>query len=55
MDITCRSPPPIDGNMITILSIDGGGVRGIIPAAILEFLEEKLQVMILIYSACKSL
>jgi len=43
MDTTCRSPPPTDGNMITILSIDGGGVRGIIPAAILEFLEEKLQ------------
>eukprot|EP00253_Pinus_taeda_P006799 PITA_06799 len=37
------NPPPSDGKMITILSIDGGGVRGIIPAAILEFLEEKLQ------------
>lgn len=43
MDITCRSPSLTDGNMITILSIDGGGVRGIIPATILEFLEEKLQ------------
>jgi len=41
MDITC--PSPADGDMITVLSIDGGGVRGIIPAAILEFLEEKLQ------------
>uniref|UniRef100_A0A0D6QV99 Patatin n=1 Tax=Araucaria cunninghamii TaxID=56994 RepID=A0A0D6QV99_ARACU len=30
-------------NMITVLSIDGGGVRGIIPATILRFLEEKLQ------------
>jgi len=30
-------------DMITLLSIDGGGVRGIIPATILEFLEEKLQ------------
>ncbi|WVZ92466.1 hypothetical protein U9M48_038529, partial [Paspalum notatum var. saurae] len=29
--------------LITILSIDGGGVRGIIPATILAFLEEKLQ------------
>ncbi|KAK9288643.1 hypothetical protein L1049_017103 [Liquidambar formosana] len=29
--------------LITVLSIDGGGVRGIIPAAILEFLEEQLQ------------
>eukprot|EP01018_Ginkgo_biloba_P021024 Gb_04787 [translate_table: standard] len=30
--------------MTTILSIDGGGVRGIIPGVILEFLEEKLPV-----------
>ncbi|KAJ1268865.1 hypothetical protein BS78_07G166400 [Paspalum vaginatum] len=29
--------------LITVLSIDGGGVRGIIPATILAFLEEKLQ------------
>ncbi|GJN03791.1 hypothetical protein PR202_ga21270 [Eleusine coracana subsp. coracana] len=29
--------------LITVLSIDGGGVRGIIPATILSFLEEKLQ------------
>ncbi|KAK9670400.1 hypothetical protein RND81_13G199500 [Saponaria officinalis] len=29
--------------LTTILSIDGGGVRGIIPAIILAFLEEKLQ------------
>eukprot|EP00253_Pinus_taeda_P027117 PITA_27117 len=43
MATTYVNPPPNDGNMITILSIDGGGVRGIIPAAILEFLEEKLQ------------
>ncbi|XP_057827323.2 patatin-like protein 2 [Cryptomeria japonica] len=32
-----------DGDTITILSIDGGGVRGIIPATILQCLEEKLQ------------
>ncbi|GLJ39133.1 hypothetical protein SUGI_0797600 [Cryptomeria japonica] len=32
-----------DGDMITILSIDGGGVRGIIPATILQFLEAELQ------------
>ncbi|XP_058777906.1 patatin-like protein 1 [Vicia villosa] len=31
------------GNLVTILSIDGGGVRGIIPATILEFLESQLQ------------
>ncbi|RDY06347.1 Patatin-like protein 2, partial [Mucuna pruriens] len=35
-------PPPY-GNLITILSIDGGGVRGIIPATILAFLEAQLQ------------
>lgn len=29
--------------MKTILSIDGGGIRGIIPAAILEYLETKIQ------------
>ncbi|KAK4269942.1 hypothetical protein QN277_023035 [Acacia crassicarpa] len=29
--------------IVTILSIDGGGVRGIIPAVILQFLEKKLQ------------
>ncbi|GJX30554.1 patatin-like protein 2 [Tanacetum coccineum] len=40
-----RSPlqPPTYGNLITILSIDGGGVRGIIPSVILEFLETELQ------------
>ncbi|KAH9536221.1 hypothetical protein CY35_17G097100 [Sphagnum magellanicum] len=31
------------GKRITILSIDGGGVRGLIPATILEELEAKLQ------------
>ncbi|KAK6130927.1 hypothetical protein DH2020_035329 [Rehmannia glutinosa] len=35
--------PPTYGNLITILSIDGGGIRGIIPAVILEFLESQLQ------------
>ncbi|XP_050231192.1 patatin-like protein 2 [Mercurialis annua] len=30
-------------NMVTILSIDGGGVRGIIPSIILAFLESELQ------------
>ncbi|KAL0438679.1 UNVERIFIED_CONTAM: Patatin-like protein 2 [Sesamum latifolium] len=34
---------PTCGNLITILSIDGGGIRGIIPATILEFLESQLQ------------
>ncbi|CAI9282963.1 unnamed protein product [Lactuca saligna] len=35
--------PPSAGNLITILSIDGGGVRGIIPGVILSYLESQLQ------------
>ncbi|KAL0377727.1 UNVERIFIED_CONTAM: Patatin-like protein 1 [Sesamum radiatum] len=35
--------PPKQGNLITILSIDGGGVRGIIPGVILGYLESQLQ------------
>ncbi|XP_038901544.1 patatin-like protein 2 isoform X2 [Benincasa hispida] len=31
------------GELITILSIDGGGVKGIIPGTVLAFLESKLQ------------
>ncbi|KAH7567381.1 hypothetical protein JRO89_XS07G0061600 [Xanthoceras sorbifolium] len=40
-----KSPlqPPTFGNLITVLSIDGGGIRGIIPATILAFLETELQ------------
>lgn len=34
------------GKKITILSIDGGGIRGIIPGTILAFLESKLQVLV---------
>ncbi|XP_059454123.1 patatin-like protein 1 isoform X1 [Corylus avellana] len=34
---------PTYGKYITILTIDGGGIRGIIPAVILEFLESQLQ------------
>ncbi|XP_058099966.1 patatin-like protein 2 [Magnolia sinica] len=37
--------PATYGNLITILSIDGGGIRGIIPATILCFLESLLQEM----------
>nr|XP_034896820.1 patatin-like protein 2 [Populus alba] len=42
---TLRSPiqPPTFGNQITVLSIDGGGIRGIIPGTILAFLESELQ------------
>ncbi|XP_062192182.1 patatin-like protein 2 [Phragmites australis] len=42
---TPKSPPPAYGNIVTVLSIDGGGVRGIIPGTILGFLEEKLQAL----------
>ncbi|KAA8546299.1 hypothetical protein F0562_002962 [Nyssa sinensis] len=35
--------PPFFGKLITILSIDGGGIRGIIPATVLAFLESQLQ------------
>ncbi|XP_059066157.1 patatin-like protein 2 [Cryptomeria japonica] len=40
---TMRNFSQADGDTITILSIDGGGVRGIIPATLLQCLEEKLQ------------
>ena len=48
---TPKSPPPAYGSIVTVLSIDGGGVRGIIPGTILGFLEEKLQVRI-IHTSC---
>ncbi|MCE5165644.1 hypothetical protein HAX54_011254 [Datura stramonium] len=40
--------PPIafaatTGKLVTVLSIDGGGIRGIIPGTLLAFLESKLQ------------
>ncbi|KAL8151943.1 hypothetical protein V2J09_021751 [Rumex salicifolius] len=38
-----KSIPPRSGKLITILSIDGGGIRGIIPGIILRFLESQLQ------------
>ncbi|KAL3747947.1 hypothetical protein ACJRO7_016723 [Eucalyptus globulus] len=37
--------PPTYGNLITVLSMDGGGIRGIVPATILSFLESELQKM----------
>ncbi|XP_062198214.1 patatin-like protein 1 [Phragmites australis] len=42
-DSTVPQPPPSQGKLITILSIDGGGIRGLIPATIIAFLEAKLQ------------
>ncbi|KAK6256627.1 hypothetical protein QUC31_000086 [Theobroma cacao] len=38
-----RLQPPTYGDLITILSIDGGGIRGIIPGTILAVLESELQ------------
>lgn len=37
--------PPKSGNLITVLSIDGGGIRGILPGVILAHLEAQLQVI----------
>jgi hypothetical protein len=37
--------PPKSGNLITVLSIDGGGIRGILPGVILAYLEAQLQVI----------
>ncbi|TVU37885.1 hypothetical protein EJB05_11228, partial [Eragrostis curvula] len=36
-------PPPAMGRKVTVLTIDGGGIRGLIPGTILAFLESKLQ------------
>ncbi|KAL6224789.1 hypothetical protein ACLB2K_003644 [Fragaria x ananassa] len=35
--------PSSYGDRITVLSIDGGGIKGIIPGTSLSFLESKLQ------------
>lgn len=39
-----RLPPPMHADNITVLSIDGGGIRGLIPAVLLTRLEKMLQV-----------
>ncbi|GJZ50910.1 patatin-like protein 2, partial [Tanacetum coccineum] len=43
MDKARQIKPITNGKLITVLSIDGGGIRGIIPATILAFLESQLQ------------
>ncbi|XP_021825154.1 patatin-like protein 1 [Prunus avium] len=43
MSLSEEINPSSYGDKITVLSIDGGGIRGIIPATILTFLESKLQ------------
>jgi len=40
-----RLPPPRYGERITVLSIDGGGIRGLIPTVVLASLEEELKVL----------
>ncbi|KAK3127719.1 hypothetical protein QOZ80_7AG0577520 [Eleusine coracana subsp. coracana] len=37
------SPPAMGKTLTTVLTIDGGGIRGLIPGTILAFLESKLQ------------
>lgn len=39
-----RDAAPATGRRVTVLTIDGGGIRGLIPGTILAFLESKLQV-----------
>lgn len=45
-------PSPSYGNHTTILSIDGGGIRGIIPATVLEYLDKALKVRDLFMCVC---
>ena len=40
---TVTHQPPKYGKLVTILSVDGGGIRGIIPGVLLEYLESQLQ------------
>ena len=40
-----KNKPPSWGKLVTILSLDGGGVRGIIAGVILAYLEKQLQVI----------
>ncbi|CAL9228230.1 unnamed protein product [Arabidopsis halleri] len=42
-DRTVACLPPSYGQLVTILSIDGGGIRGIIPGTVLAYLESQLQ------------
>jgi len=38
-------PPPSYGDHLSVLSIDGGGIRGIIPASVLDYLDKALKVL----------
>ncbi|KAI5423298.1 patatin-like protein 2 [Lathyrus oleraceus] len=43
--LNTKLPSPSYGNTITILSIDGGGIKGILPTVVLEHLENALQIV----------
>ncbi|XP_024978087.1 patatin-like protein 2 [Cynara cardunculus var. scolymus] len=43
LTVNCANVGLSRTSVVTVLSIDGGGVRGIIPATLLSFLESKLQ------------
>ncbi|KAE9457125.1 hypothetical protein C3L33_10964, partial [Rhododendron williamsianum] len=47
--------PPTYGKKVTVLSIDGGGIRGIIPATILAYLESQLQALVAISQVTKQI
>ncbi|XP_027906808.1 patatin-2-Kuras 4-like [Vigna unguiculata] len=40
---TQKLPPSNDGKLLSILSIDGGGIKGILPARVLEHLDKALK------------
>jgi len=39
-----KLPPSDNGNTLTVLSIDGGGIRGIVTATVLDHLDQALKV-----------
>ncbi|KAK2406267.1 patatin protein [Trifolium repens] len=44
--LNTKLPPPSSyGNTITILSIDGGGIKGIVPSVVLQHLENALKIV----------
>lgn len=42
--MSLKIQPPTYGQVVTILSLDGGGIRGLIAGVILHYLESQLQV-----------
>ncbi|XP_027906814.1 patatin-1-Kuras 2-like [Vigna unguiculata] len=40
---TQRLPPPQNRDIITVLSVDGGGIKGILPTTVLDFLDQALK------------